>query len=117
MIQSISQPLGTVIGSLVLLKFTSLEFASKIGLESAISTPTVIIRCISLLLIITAIMMHLFFKETHLDCEKRGKDKKLCEIVSYSKTFLHINSRYCRTVIFLLIYYQGLKFYEAGYDY
>lgn len=37
--------------------------------------------------------------------------------MSYSKTFLNINSKYCRTIIFFLIYYQGLKFYEAGYDY
>jgi len=28
-----------------------------------------------------------------------------------------MKSKYCRTIIFFLIYYQGLKFYEAGYDY
>jgi hypothetical protein len=28
-----------------------------------------------------------------------------------------LDSRYCRTALFFLIYYQGLKFFEAGYDY
>jgi hypothetical protein len=33
MIQSIAQPFGTVIGSLILLKLTSTEFAGKVGLS------------------------------------------------------------------------------------
>jgi len=37
--------------------------------------------------------------------------------VSYSSTFFHINSKYCRFAIFLLINSPGLNFYEAGYDY
>jgi hypothetical protein len=61
--------------------------------------------------------MHLLFKETALECERKGKEKTFCEIVSYSKTFLHWKSKYCRTIVFFLVYYQGLKFYEAGYDY
>lgn len=68
MIQSIAQPFGTVIGSLVLLKLTSNEFAGKIGLDQAITTPTMIIRVISTGLIITAILMHLLFRETALEC-------------------------------------------------
>jgi hypothetical protein len=62
MIQSIAQPFGTVIGSLLLLKLTSAEFAYKIGLEEAITSPTVIIRFISTGLILTAILMHFKFR-------------------------------------------------------
>jgi hypothetical protein len=61
--------------------------------------------------------MHFLFRETALECERKGKQKKLCEIVSYSKTFFTFRSKYCRTILFFLVYYQGLKFYEAGYDY
>jgi len=30
---------------------------------------------------------------------------------------MNISSKYSRTVIFILIYNQGLKFYESGYEY
>lgn len=62
MIQSVAQPFGTVIGSLLLLKLTSTEFAFKIGLNEAITSPTVIIRVISAGLILTAILMHIKFR-------------------------------------------------------
>lgn len=68
LIQSISQPFGTVIGSLVLLKLTSNEFAQKIGLSQAVTTPLVIIRVIATFLILTAVLMHFLFKETALEC-------------------------------------------------
>lgn len=52
-----------------------------------------------------------------MECEKRGKEKNFWEIVSYSKVFFKLDSKYCRLGILLLLNYQGFNFYEAGYEY
>lgn len=57
-----------VIGSLLLLKLTSPDFATKIGLEEAVTSPSVLIKCIAGVLVLTCLGMHLKFKETELDC-------------------------------------------------
>ena len=116
-IQSIAASFGIVIGSLLLLKLTSVEFAHKLGMEAAVTHPGTVMRGLSALLMLGALAMHLFFKETELECEKRGKDKSMGEIVACAKTFLSTKSQYCRTVLFMLVYYQGLKFFDAGYEY
>lgn len=66
---------------------------------------------------LASVLLHFLFKETEMDSERRGKDKSICEIVSYSSAFFSLESKYCRLGIFFLIYYQGFNFYEAGYDY
>ena len=75
------------------------------------------VTCIALFLLVVSIVMHFFFKETALECEKKGKQKNICEIISYSKIFFNIKSKYCRFILFLFINSQGLNFFEAGYSY
>ncbi len=63
-----AESFGLVVGSLILLKFTSLEFARKIGLEEALTTPKIMVEWIAGGLMATSLMMHFFFKETSLEC-------------------------------------------------
>lgn len=62
LIQGVSQTVGFFIGSLLLLKATSLEFAEFIGLSRPITTPPVIIRTVCVLIALTVLFIHLKYK-------------------------------------------------------
>ena len=116
-LQSIAASFGTVLGSLLLLKLTSREFAHKLGMEEAFTSPSVVMRVLSITYVATVLVMHFIFTETSLDFEKKGTKKSVLEIVSYARTFLNPKSQYFRLIIFMLVFYQGLKFFDAGYEY
>ncbi len=63
---------GILLGGLLLLKLTSKDFASSVGLSSAITTPQVILMVFSFLVIIPILYIHFRFKETILKSEIEG---------------------------------------------
>jgi hypothetical protein len=69
MIQNAFQSIGTITGGLILLKFTSEEFALKIGFNNPISTLHTVLIGFSILVLLPTICIHFFYKETHLDTD------------------------------------------------
>ena len=100
-----------------MLKLTSLEFATSIGLSAAITTPRVFLVVYSISIFISAIIAHFYFKETTLESERRSSRFTFCETVSYYSVFLNTSSRYFRLCVYFLIYQQGFNFFISFYDY
>ena len=67
MIQSWSEVFGILVGGLILLKLTSHDFATKIGLEQPITNPQVVITFFCAMILIPLLLIHLKFKERILD--------------------------------------------------
>ena len=61
------QTVGIIIGTMIILKFTSQEFATSIGLDSPITNPQVIITIFAALFIIPALYIQFCFTEKVLD--------------------------------------------------
>lgn len=76
-----------------------------------------ILKFFSVLSMITAILVHLYFKETVLDMEKEIHKKSFWEVLCYYRVFVNPKTKYFRLVAFFLTYYQGFNFFNAGYDY
>lgn len=68
-IQAGCQSIGNVTGGLVLLKFTSEEFAKKIGMDHPISTLQTVLIGFSILVLLPTVLIHLYFRETRLDTD------------------------------------------------
>ena len=66
-ILSYGQAIGTIIGTMVILKFTSQQFAESIGLQHPITTPQVIISLFATLYLFTALYIQFCFTEKVLD--------------------------------------------------
>lgn len=62
MIQSWSEVLGILVGALILLKFTSRDFAESIGLTEPISSPQVVITIFCVVILIPLFIIHLKFE-------------------------------------------------------
>lgn len=62
MIQSWSEVFGILVGALILLKFTSIDFAKTIGLEEPITTPQVVITTFCIIILIPLTIIHFKFK-------------------------------------------------------
>lgn len=60
-IQAAAQGMGAVFGGLILLKFTSLEFAQSIGLSAPISNLPTLILVIGLIFLVPLPLIHFFF--------------------------------------------------------
>ena len=63
MIQSWAEAFGILLGSLILLKLTSQDFARKVGLKEPISTPQTVIVSFCIAILIPLLFIHLRFKE------------------------------------------------------
>jgi hypothetical protein len=111
------QNVGVIIGGFLMLKLTSQEFASSIGLTSPITTPRTFLLIYSFIVLIPVLIVHYSFKETTLESEKQGSRFSFCEIVSYYKVFFKTESRYFRLCIYYLFYLQGFNFFTSLYDY
>lgn len=61
MLQTASISTGGIVGGLILLKGTSLEFAQSIGLNSPISTLQTQFLCIAGFTIVSTICIHVFY--------------------------------------------------------
>lgn len=68
LIQCFAEVAGVLLGGLLLLKLTSLEFAQQIGLKSPIASPHFILIVLVLVLSVPVVMIHFKFKEKVLDC-------------------------------------------------
>lgn len=73
-----AQNVGNIIGSLFMLKLTSLEFAQSIGLSSPITTPQIFLMIYAGFLLVPGILVHFKFKERVLESEKRGSKFSFC---------------------------------------
>lgn len=62
MIQSWSEVFGILVGALILLKFTSRDFAESIGLTEPISSPQVVITIFCVVILIPLFIIHLKFE-------------------------------------------------------
>jgi len=62
MIQSFAEVFGILIGGLVLLKFTSIDFAHKIGLESPITTIKIVLFYFGCFILAPLPIIHFQFK-------------------------------------------------------
>lgn len=111
------QTVGGLLGGLLMMKLTSLEFASSIGLTKPITTPQTLLAVYSVALFVPIMIVHFYFKERTLESEKRGSRFSFCEIISYYSVFLNTSSRYFRICLFFLLYQQGFNFFNALYDY
>ena len=58
MTQAILQTCGIILGGLIFLKLTSKEFASSIGLEEPITSPSFLLKMISLVILGPTILLH-----------------------------------------------------------
>ena len=72
MLQGVAQTLGIVIGGLVLIKATSQEFASSVGLSHPITTAPVMLRIFAAMIVVPLILIHFRYEETLLESEKRA---------------------------------------------
>lgn len=61
MIQAGAQSTGVILGGLILLKSTSLEFAQKIGLDHPIANYQTVLICFSIFLLIPTLLIHFKF--------------------------------------------------------
>ena len=117
LIQCFAEVAGTLLGGLLLLKLTSLEFAKQIGLKAAITTPHFILVVFVLILSLPVVAVHSKFREKVLECEKRGSKFSFCQIIKYYSIFLDHKTQYFRFCMMVLFYSQGLNFFNALYDY
>jgi hypothetical protein len=62
MIQSFAEALGILIGGLILLKFTSIDFAYKIGLKSPITTIKIVLFYFGCFILAPMPLIHFKFK-------------------------------------------------------
>lgn len=67
MIQSWSEVFGILVGALILLKFTSPDFAASIGLSEPITSPQVVMVSFCVIILIPLGVIHFKFKERVLD--------------------------------------------------
>lgn len=72
---------------------------------------------LSILMMVPTIIIHFKFVETYSEAEEKTMQSSLCEVYSIYKYFFMKDYRYCRVLIFNLIYYQGSNFFYAGYPY
>lgn len=63
MIQSWSEVFGILVGALLLLKLTSIDFARSINLDEPITTPKVVFISFCIFILIPLLLIHLRFKE------------------------------------------------------
>ena len=117
MTQAIMQTCGFVIGGLIFLKLTSSEFSSSIGLSGPITTPALLLRVISVLILVPTILLHFFYQERILPSERQVGTKSLCHIIKYYRTFLDPKTKYFRFMVMFLTFVQGFNFFAAGYEY
>jgi hypothetical protein len=108
---------GSIFGGFLLLKMTSMEFATSVGLSSPITTPQVFLVIYALMMLVPAVLVQFYFKERVLESELKGSKFSFCETISYYKVFLSPASRYFRLCIYFLIYQQGFNFFSSLYDY
>ena len=73
LLQGVMQAIGFILGGLILLKLTSLEFAKGIGRNEAIMAPSLILRYFSFLILIPSFFIHLKYQERQLKSEKTMK--------------------------------------------
>ena len=111
------QTLGALIGGLILLKFTSKQFAAMIGLSRPLASFSGFFLVTGLLAVIPALIFHFIYKETVLTSEKYCAGFGFFKTISYYRVCLQPASKYFRIAIFFLISNQGLNFFLATYDY
>ena len=116
-LQAIMMTLGIITGSVFLLKSTSAEFASNLGLSEPITHPSVIFRIISIFLVVPTIIVHLKYEETPLKSEKKIMKKKFFDIIKIYKNFFDFKSRFSLTLLILVTYIHGFTYFDAGYEY
>lgn len=78
MIQSWSEVFGILVGAMILLKFTSLDFAHSIGLTEPITTPQVVMVSFCIIILIPLSLIHFRFRERTLESEIRGIEFSFC---------------------------------------
>lgn len=117
LIQCFAEVAGTLLGGLLLLKLSSLEFAQQIGLRSAIASPQFILLVFVLILSVPVVAIHFIFKEKVLECERRGSSFTFCQIIKNYSIFLDSRTQYFRFCVFAFFYSQGLNFFTCLYDY
>jgi hypothetical protein len=117
MIQAFAEVLGHLFAGFLLLKLTSHEFSKSIGLQKPITTPQVIIISFAIVIFVPILLIHFFFKEKVLECEKRGSTFSFCKIIKNYKVFLKPKTQYFRFCMVALLYNQGLNFFTSLYEY
>lgn len=117
LIQCFAEIAGVLFGGLLLLKLTSLEFAKQIGLNTPITTPHFILIMLVLVICLPVIAFHFKFKEKVLECEKRGSKFTFCQIIKNYSVFLDYKTQFFRFCMIVLLYNQGLNFFNSLYDY
>jgi hypothetical protein len=68
-LQAACQSTGIILGGLILLKSTSLEFANKLGYETPFLSLRQLLVIVTVFLFVPNIIIHFWFKETHVSAE------------------------------------------------
>lgn len=117
--------IGSLLGSLVFLKFVSPEFGKALGRAEPICSVSTYFQMIGVgILAINVVMMHFVMKETGtwysklvLNTEVQSADLSLWSIAKEYRVFADSNSRYCRQAVFFLLINQGHQFFLGGFQY
>lgn len=115
--QNVFQSTGIVLGSLGLLKLTSMDFAKSIGLNAPISNLRVVLIGIAIMLLIPSVLIHFLYEETYVHEETIPRHTSVWRVYGAYRCYLYPSFRYFRQGLFLLFYYQGVNFFISGYNY
>ena len=67
--------------------------------------------------LIPPIIIHFKFKETFLREEVQSTHDSILKVISYYRVHLNPEYTYFRRIFFFILYYQGINFFTAGYNY
>ena len=109
------QPIGGIIGSLVLLMLVTDTLSNQLGLSKPIMTVTDFLNILAVITLLSAVLVHFLYKETISKSEEAGVPHSLWEVIKHYKHFIQPRYRMFRQGITVLLMFHGNNYFAASY--